>query len=306
MKPLVTIAIPAYKATYLRESIASALAQTYANIEVVIVNDHSPEDLSAIVSQFSDERIHYFVNEHNLGSEDPAANWNECLRRAQGDFFCLLCDDDLYAPTFVEELLQLTARHPECNVFRSGVRIIDVNGDETDRFPSSPEWESVEEYMWHVYRSIRRQTISEFMLRRDALEAMGGYVRLPYAWGSDYLTIYRLALEHGIASTTARLTTYRDSGLNMSSDQKNMDDKLLAFNRYMQATRDIILENQFTCQAQLLPFMDNYQRRAQVAHILEADNEAFFRILANQTLFSVNTKIIARALFKKLKNKLKR
>ena len=135
---------------------------------------------------------------------------------------------------------------------------------------------------------------------------MGGYVRLAYAWGSDYLTIYRLALEQGIASTTKRLTTYRDSGLNMSSDQKNMDDKLLAFNRYMQATRDIIHENQFTSQAQLLPFMDNYQRRAQVAHILEADNEAFFRILSNQKLFGVNTKIIARALFKKLKNKLKR
>jgi hypothetical protein len=92
----------------------------------------------------------------------------------------------------------------------------------------------------------------------------------------------------------------------MSSDQKNMDDKLLAFNRYMKATRDIIHENQFTSQAQLLPFMDNYQRRAQVAHILEADNEACFRILSNQKLFGVNTKIIARALFKKLKNKLKR
>ena len=306
MNPLVSIAIPAYKATYLRESIASALAQTYANIELIIVNDHSPEDLNAIVSTFSDERIHYFVNEHNLGADDPSANWNECLRHARGEYFCLLCDDDLYAPTFVEELLRMAERHPECNVYRSGVRIIDVNGVETDRYPSSPEWETVEEYMWHVYRSIRRQTISEFMLRREALEAMGGYVRLAYAWGSDYLTIYRLALEHGIASTTKRLTTYRDSGLNMSSDQKNMDDKLLAFNRYMQATRDIIHENRFTSQAQLLPFMDNYQRRAQVAHILEADNEAFFRILSNQKLFGVNTKIIARALFKKLKNKLKR
>ncbi len=306
MEPLVTIAIPAYKATYLRESIASALAQTHTNIEVVIVNDHSPEDIDGIVNQYSDNRIHYFVNEHNLGAEDPAANWNECLHHAQGKYFCLLCDDDIYAPTFVEELLQLTTQHPECDVFRSGVRIIDADGNERDRFPSSPEWESVEEYMWHVYRSIRRQTISEFMLRREALETMGGYVRLAYAWGSDYLTIYRLALEHGIASTTARLTTFRDSGLNISSDQKNMDDKLLAFNSYMQATRDIIQENSFTCQAQLLPFIDNYQRRAQVAHILEADNKAFFRILANQKLFGVNTRIIVHTLFKKLRNKLKR
>lgn len=306
MTPLVTIAIPAYKAAYLRESIASALAQTYVNIEVVIVNDHSPEDLRSVVECFSDPRIRYFVNEHNLGADDPSANWNECLRHAQGEYFCLLCDDDLYAPTFVEELLQLAERHPVCDVLRSGVRIIDKEGREMDRYPSSPEWETVEDYMWHVYRSIRRQTISEFMLRRSALQAMGGYVSLPYAWGSDYLTIYKLGLSGGIASTTARLTTYRDSGLNMSSDQKNMDDKLLAYNRYIQATRDIIRQENFPSEQLLTPLIDNYQRRAQMAHIVEADNEAFFRILANQKLFGVNLKIIGRALLKKLKNKLKR
>jgi len=306
MEPLVTIAIPAYKAAYLRESIASALAQTYANIEVVIVNDHSPEDIDSIVGGFADPRIRYFVNAKNLGAHDPSANWNECLSHAQGDFFCLLCDDDLYAPTFVDELMRLASRYPSCNVFRSGVRIINVEGEETDRFPSSPELETVEDYMWHVYHSIRRQTISEFLLRRQALVDLGGYVRLPYAWGSDYLTIYRLGLNGGIASSTARLTTYRDSGLNMSSDQENMDDKLQAFNAYIQATRDIIHSEGFENEKLLTPFIDSYQRRAQVAHIIEADGEAFFRILANQKLFGVNMKTFARALLKKLKNKLKR
>ena len=64
-RPLVSIAIPAYKARHLHESLASALSQTYENIEVVVVNDQSPEDVASVVSQFDDPRIRYFENKEN-------------------------------------------------------------------------------------------------------------------------------------------------------------------------------------------------------------------------------------------------
>lgn len=306
MQPLVTIAIPAYKATYLCESIASALTQTYADIEVIVVNDQSPADLASIVKAFNDPRIRYFVNAKNLGAKDPTANWNECLRLAQGEFFCLLCDDDLYAPTFVEELVRLSERHPDCDVFRSGVRVVDAKGQETDFFPASPEWETLEDYMWHVYRGLRRQTISEFMLRRSALEKAGGYSSLPYAWGSDYLTIYRLAEEGGIASTGLRLTTYRDSGSNLSSDHENMDDKLLAFKEYIRQTAEMIKERNFAHADKILPCIEQHYSQAVVDHMLEADTEAFFRIIANPKLFGVTGSILRRYLIQKLKTKTKR
>ena len=66
---LVTIVIPAYKSTYLREAIDSALAQDYKNIELVIVNDKFPNDIDSIVQSYNDARIRYYVNERNLGKK---------------------------------------------------------------------------------------------------------------------------------------------------------------------------------------------------------------------------------------------
>ena len=49
--------LPAYKAKYFREAIDSILNQTYADFELVIVNDASPEDLDSIVNSYDDKRI---------------------------------------------------------------------------------------------------------------------------------------------------------------------------------------------------------------------------------------------------------
>ena len=79
---LVSIAIPAYKATYLYEAIESALSQDYKNIELIIVDDCSPYHLDNIVNKFYDSRISYYKNEENLGKVSIVHNWNKCLSLA--------------------------------------------------------------------------------------------------------------------------------------------------------------------------------------------------------------------------------
>ena len=65
---LFSVLIPAFKAKYLRECIDSILNQSYSRLEVIIVNDASPEDLDSIVQGYNDERIKYYVNENNFGA----------------------------------------------------------------------------------------------------------------------------------------------------------------------------------------------------------------------------------------------
>lgn len=242
MIPKISIAIPAYKSTFLRQAIDSVLAQTFSDWELIIVNDASPEPVSEIVKQYMDTRIRYYVNETNIGMEDPAVNWNRCLELAQGEFFCLLCDDDYYEPTFLEEMLTLADKYPDVSVFRSRIKIVDANNQTLDFFPSSPEWESGLDYLWHRICGFRRQTISEFLLRRKHICALNGYSLLPKAWFADEISICRFAQTNGISSINRPLTILRLSLQNISSEKnKYIRQKVEACNMYIEWIKQFIM-----------------------------------------------------------------
>lgn len=223
--PLVSIAIPAYKASFIKEAINSALNQTYSNIELVIVDDCSPEKIDEIVHGFNDPRIRYYRNEKNIGAKDPSKNWNKCLEYAKGDFFSLLCDDDTYEPTFVEEMLRLQQEFPNVKVFRARAKTIDEENHTINWYPSSPKFESCIDYMYQKMAGFRRQTISEFLYATNFIRAQGGYTNMPRAWTADSLSIYKFSLENGIASTSNFLVNFRATSKNISSIYSDAIDK---------------------------------------------------------------------------------
>lgn len=222
---LVTIAIPAYKAIFLKEAISSALNQTYTNIELIVVDDHSPEDIEGITKSFNDSRIQYYRNTTNLGKNDPSKNWNKCLEYAKGEYFALLCDDDTYEPTFVEEMLKLANDYPNVKVFRARARTIDENNQVLNWFPSAPTFETCIDYMYQKLSGFRRQTISEFFYETTYIKRLGGYTNTPRAWTADSLSVYKFAWEKGIASSQNFLVSFRSSKENISSIYSDALDK---------------------------------------------------------------------------------
>ena len=102
--PKVSIVIPVYNGSnYLREAIDSALAQTYANLEILVVNDGSKDEgkTEEIALSYGD-RIRYFHKEN--GGVSSALNVG--IRNMTGDYFSWLSHDDLYAPNKVELQVQ--------------------------------------------------------------------------------------------------------------------------------------------------------------------------------------------------------
>ena len=71
--------MPAWKGAWLAEAIESILAQTYKNIELIVVDDCSPEDLRSIVERYDDPRISYHRNENNLGGIHLTKQWMHCV-----------------------------------------------------------------------------------------------------------------------------------------------------------------------------------------------------------------------------------
>ncbi len=109
--PLVSIVIPVYNgANYLREAIDSALAQTWANCEVIVVNDGSNDDgaTEAICLSYGD-RIRYLKKENG----GTASAVNHGIRNMRGEYFAWLSHDDYYYPEKIETQLAALRRQED-------------------------------------------------------------------------------------------------------------------------------------------------------------------------------------------------
>lgn len=121
-QPKVSVCIPTYNgARYLPGAIASVLAQTYQDFEVVIVDNASTDSSVELLTELAKQcdKIHVFRNARNLGL---AGNLNRCAELARGQFIKYLCVDDLLLPDCLKLLIQGLQDHPEA-VLACGGRI---------------------------------------------------------------------------------------------------------------------------------------------------------------------------------------
>ncbi|MFC6099532.1 glycosyltransferase family 2 protein [Olivibacter domesticus] len=207
--PRYTIAIPAFKAAYLKACIDSVLAQTVNNYELVIVNDCSPDAIDTLISTYSDNRIRYYKNETNAGAEHMVDNWNRCLALANGDYFVLLGDDDLLDHNYLESFDELIARYPTLDIYHCRSKIINEHDQLIGLTPSCPEVEGVYDNIFYRLKLMRDQYISDFVFRTSQLREIGGFFHLPLAWGTDDITSFIMCGKKGIAHTHKAVFNYR-------------------------------------------------------------------------------------------------
>lgn len=211
-----SIAIPAYKKVYFQECIESILSQTYDNFELIIVDDHSPEDLKSVISSFTDSRIRYYRNETNCGAINVVDNWNKCLDYATGDYIICMGDDDKLLPNCLEEYNQLIRQYPNYEIYHAWTEIINENSEVIRLQEARPIWECVYSMMWHRWNG-RLQFIGDYLFKTSTLRKRGGFYKLPLAWASDDITTYIMAQETGIINSQIPLFQYRINSYSISS-----------------------------------------------------------------------------------------
>jgi glycosyltransferase involved in cell wall biosynthesis len=100
---LISIITPTYnRLEQLKQAIASALAQTYEHFELIICDNHSPENPQAMIEAFNDPRIRFFRHDRNIGMIE---NILYSVQQAQGKYLAFLMDDDLWEPEFLAKLV---------------------------------------------------------------------------------------------------------------------------------------------------------------------------------------------------------
>lgn len=125
VNPLVTIMIPAYnQGAYLPDAVRSALAQDYANLEIIVSDDCSTDDTADIARTFAaDKRLKYYRNEKNLGK---TGNYRHCLYDLAGGEWVLNLDGDDYLTDsdYISHAMRQIRCHQNVVLFTAGVKEI--------------------------------------------------------------------------------------------------------------------------------------------------------------------------------------
>jgi glycosyltransferase involved in cell wall biosynthesis len=114
--PLFSVVIPLYnKESFIAKTLGSALAQTFTDFEIIVVNDGSKDKGGAIVQTFKDVRIHY-INTENRG---VSAARNTGIKAAKGELIAFLDADDFWQPNHLEALYDLYENYPQAEMYCS-------------------------------------------------------------------------------------------------------------------------------------------------------------------------------------------
>ena len=123
--PRVSVIIPTYnRSKLLRVAIESVLAQTYPNIEIIVVDDGSTDDTAEVVAQYVG-RVTYL----RQANQDVAAARNTGIRAASGEYLTFLDDDDLIMPTKIERQVQVLASRPKVGLVHCRFYYADKDGN---------------------------------------------------------------------------------------------------------------------------------------------------------------------------------
>jgi glycosyltransferase involved in cell wall biosynthesis len=132
-RPLVSVVIPTHNRAYcLAETVDSALAQTYPNVEVVIIDDGSTDDTPALIEQrySGDARVRY-VRQEKSGANVAR---NHGLRLARGELIAQLDSDDAFLPWKLEMQVACLDAVPEAGMIWTDMDAVDPEGRVTPRY----------------------------------------------------------------------------------------------------------------------------------------------------------------------------
>ncbi|MCP9485233.1 MAG: glycosyltransferase [Gaiellaceae bacterium MAG52_C11] len=135
-RPLVSIVVPVWNGErHLRESLDSILGQTYANLEVIAVDDASTDSTSAILASYGD-RVRVVRQPVTRGIY---GNANDGIALARGEFVGVFHADDVYLSEMIEREVYWLLAHPDAGAVFTSAAFIDTSGREVGRKNIPPE-----------------------------------------------------------------------------------------------------------------------------------------------------------------------
>lgn len=205
-----SVIIPLYnKAPYVAKAIGSVLAQTFADYELVVVDDGSRDESAAIASQviIGHDNCH-LIRQENAG---VSVARNNGVAASHGDYLCFLDADDWWKETFLEEMTKLIEGCPEAGIYGTGYTIVNETKHKTRVAPIGVETGFEKGYI--NYCQVYAKTLAmplwtgAVCMPRKIFDEMGGFPK-GIKLGEDFLLWIHVALKYKVALLNKPLSFY--------------------------------------------------------------------------------------------------
>ncbi len=171
MSPRVTVLLAVHNGEpYVREAVASILDQTFADFELLVVDDASTDGTVATIEAFGDERIRVLRNERNLGQ---VPSLNRGLQEARGELVARIDHDDWCRAERLARQVAVLDAEPQVALVGSWMDLVDASGTKVGRLESTIA--DFAEFLFHTL--IMRVYVAHpaALYRREPVVALGGY-----------------------------------------------------------------------------------------------------------------------------------
>ena len=205
-----SVIIPLYnKAPYVAKAIGSVLAQSFADYELVIVDDGSKDDSFEVALRCIDGHPNCHI--YRQVNRGVSVARNNAVALSQGQYLCFLDADDWWEPTFLEEMSRLIEAFPDAGIYGTNYTIVNETRHKT-RVASvgvDPGFEKgyinyCQVYAKTMYMPLTSITVS---IPRSVFEEMHGFPK-NIKLGEDFMLWIRIALNYKVAFLNKPLAYY--------------------------------------------------------------------------------------------------
>lgn len=213
--PKVSVIVPTYNAmSYIAETVASILNQTFTDFELILIDDGSSDGTAQWITQVADPRVKAITQEN----KGKAQTCNIGIRLAQGEYLAFLDHDDLWQPTKLEKQVNCLDQDPDAGLVTTWLTIIDGQSKVTSDVMAS----SVEGQVWQqVIEKNSIHSASIPLIRRRCFETVGMFDETLFP-SEDWDMWIRIAARYTFAVVKEPLTQWRQHANNTSNDAQKM------------------------------------------------------------------------------------
>ena len=260
-QPLVSILIPNYNyGRYLPTCLESAVNQTYENLQVVLVDNHSSDDSWEIALDFQSrypDRLRVYRNDENIGGARNHAKASS-MQDPRAEYQIYLSSDDLFHPSLVSRCMKVIDEHPSVGFVILHRNAIDADGTITEELPFYncncvvPRTQQMEVFMMAGIGVATQCFRNRYLDRTEP--SIGGYF---FDISGDWYSNFCLAILSDMGYIVDPLCSYRTHTSNVTNGAIRNLTNSLEHVRMLHAFHDLALRFQRpTVAARLKPALE--------------------------------------------------